>query len=136
MTVLSITAASVALASPGLITKEVVVGEAVTQGQVGYLKAADNKYWLADADAVATAAARGIFMTPAATDGSAIMATFGDINVGATLTVGEVYGVSVTAGGIEAISELASGDFPTILGIGITASKLRLQIYVSGIAKA
>lgn len=131
---LTITAANVAIANAGVTTRKVQVGEAVTAGQVGYLSS--NKYYLADADALATANAAGIFLTNAALDGYAILATAGTINIGATLTVGETYVVSTTAGGIAPIADLLSGDFTTVLFIADDAAEGTLNILVSGVAKA
>jgi hypothetical protein len=112
----------------------VQVGEAVTQGQPAYLNSTDVKYYQADADASAAAAnVAGIFLTPAAADGYAVLATLGPINVGATLTVGESYYASDTKGGIKPSADLASDDWVTLLGIATTTSKLELSIQVSGV---
>lgn len=132
---LSITAASVALTSDTTYAL-VQVGEAVTQGQPGYLKSSDNKYYKADANVTsAEANALGIFMTPASTDGYAVFATAGNVNLGATLTVGQVYVVSVTAGGIAPYSDLSTGHYVTILGVAVTAALLDLVPNASGIVK-
>lgn len=131
---LTVTAANVALAggTPTLRTRQ--VGEAVTQGEPVYLKA-DGKYWLADADAgVVEAAATGIALTPAATDGYAVVIEAGKVNLGATLTVGATYVVSATPGSVAPIADLVTGDYVTILGTASTASALDLAITVTGIA--
>ena len=87
---LSQTTANVKIAAAGTTVKIVQVGEDVVEGQPGYLKAADNKYWEADADAEASAAALGFFLTPASADGYSVFQTGGSIDLGATLTVGEI----------------------------------------------
>lgn len=131
---LSQTAANVAIAGAGVSTRVVQVGEAVTQGQPGYLNSSDVKYYQADADAsAATANVAGVFLTPAAADGYAVIATLGPINVGATLTVGESYYVSDTKGGIKPSSDLATDDYVTLLGIATSTSTLELSIQVSGV---
>ena len=116
-------------------TTRVQVGEAVTEGQPGY-QATTGKYLQADASVVTTAAATGVFLTPAALDGYAIFATSGLINLGATLAVGETYVVSATKGAIAPIGDLTTGEFVTPLGIAISTSELRLVPRASGIAKA
>lgn len=130
---ITVTAADVGLADTGVVTQTVQVAVAVTQGQVGYLDTTESKYRLADADlSSAAASAAGIFLTPAAIDGYAVIATIGPVDVGATLTVGETYVVSGTAGGIAPIADLATGDYVTILGIATAAGKLQLDISASG----
>lgn len=117
-------------------------GEAITQGQPVYQSTADSKFYRCDADAAATAIAAGIAMTPAATNGYFALAQSGDspgqalINLGATLTVGQVYVVSTNPGGIAPIADLGSGDFVTILGVATTTALLDLRIVVSNTAKA
>lgn len=113
----------------------VQVGEAVTQGQPGY-RGASNKWFQTDANlSVAAAAAEGIFMTPAATDGYAIVAVGGDVNLGATLTVGETYAVSRTKGKICPIGDLTTGDYVTHLGVAKSTSLLPLNPQPSGVPK-
>lgn len=132
---LTITPASVALSSDTSYAV-VQVGEAVTQGQPGYLNSSDTKYYRADAnDTSAKAVASGIFMSPAATDGYALFAVGGHVNLGATLTVGQVYVVSTNVGGIAPYSDLGTGHYVTILGIGITSALLKINPNVSGIQK-
>lgn len=129
---LSITAANVAIASLSQV-RVVQVGESVTQGQALYLKASDGKYWKADANAsAATAAARGIALSPASTDGYVVLHDRpGDfVNLGATLTAGETYVVSATAGAICPIADLTTGDYVTILGSATTSALIK-TIYTS-----
>lgn len=130
---ITVTAADVGLADTGVVTQTVQVAVAVTQGQVGYLDTTESKYRLADADlSSAAASAAGIFLTPAAIDGYAVIAMSGPVDVGATLTVGETYVASGTAGGIAPIADLATGDYVTLLGIATAAGKLQLDISASG----
>lgn len=113
-----------------------VYGETIAQGNAVYLKTSDNKYWKTDADAEATAAASGIALTPGAADEYGVVCTEGYVDLGATLTVGETYVVSTTAGAIAPIGDLGSGDFTTVLGVATAADTLNVNIYVSGTAKA
>ena len=139
---ISITAANVAIGASTLKTRVVQVGEAVTQGQVLYQSTSDSKYYKCDADAVASAVAACIALTAASTNGYSLVALPATepgkalVNLGATLAVGTVYAVSVTAGGIAPIADLATGDFITTIGIATTTALLDFQIAVSNTAKA
>jgi len=133
---LSITAANVGVTS-GAVIELVQVGESVTQGQPAYKKALDGLYYKADANASsATAAALGVFLTPASTSGYALIVKSGSYLAGATLTVGETYVVSATAGGIAPLSDVTTGWYVTILGVASSASTLALDIVRSGTARA
>lgn len=133
---LTITAASVGLSDvAGASVQVVQVGEAVTQGVPVYRLASDGKYWQTDSNAsAATAVAAGIILTSAATDDYAVMALPGSfIDLGATLTVGDTYYVSVNKG-LIADAAPVTGGFNTILGMAITASQFEFKPNVSGIA--
>jgi hypothetical protein len=133
---LSITAANVGVTS-NTVFELVQVGESVTQGQPAYKKALDGLYYKADANASsATAAALGVFLSPASTNGYALIAKSGSILAGATLTVGETYVVSATAGGIAPLADVTTGWYVTILGVASSATTLALDIVRSGTARA
>ena len=94
-----------------------------------------TKYVLADANASSTlAAAEGIAMTPGVDNGYGIMATGGSIIlVGTTMTVGETYLVSDTAGGIMPNTDRSTTDYVTRLGTASTTTQLNLAIQATGI---
>ena len=50
----------------------------------------------------------------------------GTINPGATVAVGQTYVVSATAGGIALESDIGSGVFMSLIGIGISTSQIKL----------
>lgn len=110
-------------------------GASITAGQPLYADAADgDKLKPCDADASAAAAnCVGIALHAAADEQPIAYTKAGLINLGATLTVGEIYVLSGTAGGIAPKADLAAGDFVTILGVAISASQLNLAINVSGV---
>ena len=135
---LTITAGSVGIQSQiskGLLSI-VQYGEAVTNGQPVYLKAADGKYWRCLIDTAAEAACVGVALTGNSTDGWGVIALSGaSINLGATLVVAEVYALGSTAGTIAPESDLTTtGKFPCILGYAQTASILALNIQAAGVA--
>ena len=130
---LSITRQDVGVKASGATLQVVQVGEAVTQGQLAYVST-DGKYYLADADdTLAKAAVKGVFLSAADADGYAVLMMSGTLDIGATLTVGETYVVSGTAGGIAPIGDLASGDYVTHIGIATAADELTLNLQASGV---
>ena len=133
MAVLSVTATSVAAGSAAVV-KSATAAATITAGQAIY-KDTTTTVDLADADVLATAVAVGIALNGGAVGQPIAYQESGQINLGATLVVGEIYSVSVTAGGIENEAALGSGDFPTILGIAISTALLELNIQAGGIAK-
>jgi hypothetical protein len=135
---LSQTAANVGFNDADVKYRLVQFGEAVTQGMPVYRKAADGKYWKAQNDnAAADAEAVGIcIVRGAAADAWGLIATEGNINIGATLAVGESYFVSNAFGAICPAADVGSTEFPTFLGIANSATNLELKPSSAGVAKA
>lgn len=129
---LTITAANVAVGSQTTRISIVQVGEAITQGQPIYLDSATAKYLKGDANVDAKAGVDSIALTAAASDGYVVRASSGLINLGATLTVGTIYVLSDTAGGIMPTADLSAGDNVVILGAATTTALLNLDIQVTG----
>ena len=108
---------------------------AITAGQVVY-KNASGKYDLADTDS-ATALVRmprGIALNGAAAGQAVAVQKSGDITIGATLTPGVFYYLSGTPGGICPVADVASGDYPAIIGSAKSASLLTIKIVAPGVA--
>lgn len=116
MAALTVTAASVTLAA-GSSFAVGTFGEAITAGQAVYLKASDNRLWLAQADGTAAeAAAVGIALNGGAAGQPAIYAVNGStINIGAT-TAKVHYFVHSTAGGVGLAADVTSTMYITRLG--------------------
>ena len=134
---LSVTAASVVGVS-SIRTEKVTAGTTITAGQAIYKDAGDdNKAKLTDADASDAASVCDGIATHAALDEQPlVIQTQGVINVGATLTVGEVYMASGTAGKIAPHGDFTTGDRATIIGIAETAANLRLHLRSSKTTRA
>lgn len=134
---LSITAANV---QPGTnpAYEDGTAGASITAGQALYRDASDSNKWkLADANASATIAACRGLATHGASSGQPIrVQTGGGINPGATVAVGELYVVSSTAGAICPASDLTTGWYTCIIGIGTTTSNIDLYIKPGGVAHA
>ena len=113
----------------------VTFGTTVTAGQLCYQDSSDSSHAkLSDADAsAATAAAKGIALNGGADGQPGELAIGGTIDPGFTVTVGEIYVASGTAGGIAPVADLAQGDYVFIVGVGLTASSLKLLMYSSGV---
>jgi len=131
------TAANVATGNSTRVSR-VQAGEAITQGMPVYKSASNSKYYQCDADAETSASAAGIALSPAGADADYFVLAEGDganIDLGATLTVGETYVVSTNKGAIAPIGDLTTGDYVTHLGVASATDNLVLKINVSGTAK-
>lgn len=132
---LSITAANVIAAAGALIDRG-TGGAAITAGQSVYLDPTDGKYKLSDCDS-ATAAARecdGIALNGCADGQPLAVVTSGPVDVGEVLTLGQAYYLSATAGGIAPFADLGTGDYPVLLGIAKSTSRLHVVIAAAGAA--
>lgn len=141
MSDLSVTAANVAaLASSINRTDDVVAGAAVTPGQTIYKDTSVNRWLPAQNDVSVIAAGSSgiaIALNGASGDGQPLKIMYsGNINVGATLVVGESYYVGTNAGGICPVADIGSTDWVTFLGIATSTSNLRLQPLVSSTQRA
>lgn len=135
---LTITAANVGIGNLAAKVRPVQVGEAVSQGQPAIRNATDGKYYQGDANDADLDDVAGIFLTAAGVDGYALLGLpDSDINLGATLTVGVMYYLSETKGGICLYSDLTGGNvaYVTPLGTAISTSLLRFNPQTTGIQK-
>jgi len=134
---LSVTAANVVGVSD-IHTEKVTAGATITAGCPVYKDTSDsNKAKLTDCDASdAASVCNGIATHAALDEQPLVIQTQGVINVGATLTVGEVYMASGTAGKIAPHGDFTTGDRATIIGIAETAANLRLHIRSSQTTRA
>lgn len=135
---ISVTAGSVIAGDDARIANG-TAGATITAGQTVAKNTTSGKWVLAEADAATTAAmiagsgGVGIALN-GASDGQPIQVQIeGDINPGGTVTIGEIYCVSPTAGGIAPFSDLLTDDYVTVLGVGTTASNIKMLPIVSGV---
>lgn len=130
---LTITAANVKATTSSLKPVRVKFGEAVTQGQVVYRKESDGEYYKADADAGTNeiAAVAGVAITPGSTDEYGYILEEGPVTIGATLTVGEIYVLSGTAGAICPEADLATADRVTVIGVATSTTVLSVFPFAS-----
>ncbi len=134
---LTITAASVVISADARVNNSYVAGEAVTAGQVVYLKAADSRWWLSGtAGSAALAQVGGIALHGASAGQPLAVMEAGDITIGATIAAAVEYYVSNNVGGICPVADIGSADYLSIVGYGISTTVLRLMIKPTGIARA
>jgi hypothetical protein len=135
---ISVTPASV-LASATALTASGVSGATILAGQPLYIDTANsNVLKLADANASAlTATVCGIALH-GASSGQPLKYVYEDstFTPGATLTVGQTYAVSATAGGIAPIADLTTGDYPGVLFVAKTTTTAVLRILRGTAAKS
>lgn len=137
MTDIAITAANVVAGSTAT-TETGVAGASITAGQVVYLDETTGKYGLADTDS-ATAAVRkprGIALHAASENQPLKICKAGPITIGGTVAAGVAYYLSGTAGGICPIADVATGDYPSIIGMGISTSVIQVDIQAPGVILA
>lgn len=130
---LTITASQVVPGTGAQFT-DLVAAVAITAGQAVY-KNTSNQAALADNDASSTTArAIGIATNGAAASQYVRVQYAGELTLGAGAapTNGVVYVLSSTAGGIAPAADLASGDYTTILGVGIGSNKIKMNVFPSG----
>lgn len=135
MSDLVITAANV-VAGSGSRQEAGVAGASVTAGQVVYEDTATDSVKLADNNS-ATAAARspkGIALHAAAAGQPLAYLKGGRITIGATLTPGVAYYLSDTPGGICPVADLATGEYPTIIGLAVSTTVLDVKFHEAGVA--
>jgi hypothetical protein len=133
---ITITASNV-LAASAASTGSIVSGTStLTAGMAVYRDTSDsNQYKACDANASGTASCDGLMLNSADDGQPSKVITDGTLTVGAGVTVGEVYCVSPNPGRICPHSDLASGEYVTVIGVGLTATTIKVDIINSGVAK-
>lgn len=132
---LSVTAANVAAGS-GSSVSHGTAGATITAGQVVALDASTDRYILADSNS-ATAAVRvpvGIALHASLNGQPLAVLTRGPITIGATMTAGTTVALSETPGGLQPTADLASGEYPSIMGMATSTTVLNVKIQSAGVA--
>lgn len=132
---LSITPANV-VAGTNVKTRQGTAGATVAAGQTVYKDPTDQKYKLADCDSATVAVRRttGIALHGSSNNQPLLVHYEGPITIGATLAPGVAYYLSATPGGICPVADLSAGDYPTIIGLAISASVLDVKLHEAGVA--
>jgi hypothetical protein len=113
-------------------------GASITAGQACYLDPTDDRFKLGDANGSGAniKTVRGTALHAAASGQPITLQRSGKIAIGATVTVGTIYVLSATPGGIAPSADLSSGHTVSIIGVGVSATEIQMQIMNSGVAVA
>lgn len=136
---LVITAASVVVADvSGAIIEHLYAFETLAAGKVVYVSDATGRVGLADnnAGAAEVRRVRGIALNAASAGQPVAVLRSGDLTVGAAVVAGVAYYLSDVPGGICPVADLLTGEYPTVLGIAISSTVLRMAIQAAGVALA
>ncbi|MBP99015.1 hypothetical protein CMK18_23945 [Candidatus Poribacteria bacterium] len=135
MSDISITPANFGVASSTCKTVTVQAGEAITRGMPIYLDGTNsNKAMKALNTSVAGTAVYGIAASTSSADNDYIqVVTTGTITTGASMTVGQAYYLSTTAGGVCPFADLNTNDYINLLYRAVTATTAKLVFENSGI---
>lgn len=129
------TPANVASGS-GASTQTRNAAAAITAGDAVYVDSSGTLS-LCENDQTATeAACAGIALNDAAAGQPVVYQVSGQINIGATLTAGEVYVVGGAAGAIAPVADVVATEYMTIIGVAISTSLIEMGILPSGVASA
>ncbi len=111
-----------------------VAGEAISAGEVLYIKAADDdELWLAQHDGTAIeAAAVGIALADAADAAAVSYIVSGELALGSILTTGLIYVVSAEPGAIAVVADAGSADYVTVVGVAKSAGTLEVDFIAAG----
>lgn len=128
---LSITAADVALVDG--VTRHGTAGATIAAGDA--VRVTGGEVLLASDASAAAAACTGVALN-AASDGQPVAyQESGTIDMGATVAVGKVYVLS-TDGGIAPVDDIATGEYITVIGVGVTTANIKLGLNASGVQAA
>ena len=132
---ITVTAGDV-VADAGASTRNGIAGATITAGQAVYVHA-DGTIQPARANAEATAVLAGVALNGAATGQPVSYITRGTYTAGATVAAGTVYVLSAAAaGGIAPEADLVNPNRVSLLGVGISATKIMVSRINTGVAHA
>ena len=106
----------------------ITAGQSVLVNAAGELELSENDLVVADAECA------GVALTGANANHPCEYGIKGEVNMGAILSIGEVYVVGAAAGAIAPTADPGSGDFRTLIGVATTTSLLKLGPLASGVA--
>jgi hypothetical protein len=133
---LTVTPANVQPGALDQIDKTSLAGTAINAGDVVYKDAATGRWLLADNNSPTVAARTpgGIALNTASNGQPLAVHKGGDMTPGATLAPGVAYYLSDTPGKICPVADLATGEFPSIIGIAKSTTVLSVGLNSSGVS--
>jgi len=129
-----ITASDVDKVSGSQRTNE--AGIAITAGQTVYLDAAGLVQLCQNDLTAVEGACVGISLNDAGVGQPCTYQVSGVIDLGSVLAAGVQYIVGAAAGAVAPVADIASTEFLTSLGVGISTTELQIGINQSGVAAA
>lgn len=108
-------------------------GGTITAGQV--VRISSSTVVAAANDSAGNALAWGVALNGGSTGQPIVVQKTGDITIGGTVAVGKIYALG-TSGGIIPVDDIAGSEFITIIGVGTSATVIRLAIKAGGVAAA
>lgn len=129
---ITVTPANV-IVSTGATKVDGTFGETVTAGAALYKKSTDSEWYLAQADSATEDDLVGIALDGGANAQPGFIQTRGNITIGGTVAIGQVYVVSALYGKIAPWSDLVATNYVTIVGIGISATVIQLTPQTTGV---
>jgi len=131
---LSITASAV-IASGNSTIENGTAGATITAGQVVYKEASSGKFKLADSNSATSEAktAYGIALNGASDGQPLAVIRSGDLTINAVLTAGAAYYLSETAGGIQPVADLGTGEYVGLIGVAKSTTVLSVRIVTPGV---
>jgi hypothetical protein len=133
MTDLVVTAANV-LEGNQARKQTAIAGASIAQGQSIYIDTSGQLQLALKGVDAASAAAVGIALNAGEAGQPIVYQSGGEVDVGATLVVGETYVVGAAAGGIAPVADVIATEFATILGIASAVGVLKIAVAQSGVA--
>jgi hypothetical protein len=138
MAAITVTAASVARVD-GEVVNGYLAGATITAGMAVYVDSAGAVQ--IGTNATSAGSGVGAQLVGIALNGGAsgqpiaILKPGGTVNIGDTVAVGKQYCLG-TAGGIIPVDDIATGEYITTIGVGITAANIKTGVNVSGVQAA
>jgi hypothetical protein len=134
---ISITAGNVIADADGLRTEQGIAGATLTAGMVIKYNPSTKKWDIADGDLPILLTDKvGICLTTSSLDQPVVVQLGGTLAIGGTAAAGVEYAISLNAGLIALEGDVTQGKYKTRLAQGISATKIRLGICITGVAVA
>lgn len=123
---------------PGAQLVRGTAGDAITAGEPCALEAATQRYRYAFSAIQARATCVGIALHAAAVGQPLTLQRAGDIilGAGAAPVVGDIYVLSRNAARIAPAADLVTGNYTSVVGVGVAPTMLRLALNNSGVPHA
>lgn len=130
------TPANVSFSSTTARIEAGIAGATLACGDQVYKDPADNKWKLASTTSATTANIGGMALTPSTDTAAVAVLAYRDglvMKPGATVAIGEAYGVSTNDGKIAPTSDWTTNDYMTQIGIGTSTSEITIALNITGV---